>query len=98
MRKMNRQGPALLGTLAEAPALPADEFERVASSPEAFVAHIPGAINVGLGSSVATWAGTALPGGASIVLVLERSAIFGKCVGNSCGSDTIFPKGGFREE
>jgi hydroxyacylglutathione hydrolase len=80
MRKMNQQGPALLGTLAESPALPADEFERLASedakildcrSPEAFAAHIPGAINVGLGSSFATWAGTALPGGASIVLVLD---------------------------
>jgi hydroxyacylglutathione hydrolase len=80
MRKMNQQGPALIGTLAEPPALPADEFERIAAegakildcrSPEAFAAHIPGAINVGLGSSFATWAGTALPGGASSILVLE---------------------------
>jgi hydroxyacylglutathione hydrolase len=31
MRTMNQQGPALLGTLAEPPALPADEFERLAS-------------------------------------------------------------------
>jgi hydroxyacylglutathione hydrolase len=80
MRKMNREGPAPLGTLAEPPALLADQFERLARdgasvldcrSPEAFAAHIPGAINVGLGSSFPTWAGTALPGGASIVLVID---------------------------
>ncbi|HEX6175361.1 MAG TPA: rhodanese-like domain-containing protein, partial [Candidatus Binatia bacterium] len=35
-------------------------------------AHIPGAINVGLGSSFPTWAGTALPGGASIILVIDN--------------------------
>jgi hydroxyacylglutathione hydrolase len=81
MRKMNQQGPAPLGTLAEPPALPPDEFQRLSAggakildcrSPEAFAAHIPGAINVGLGSSFPTWAGTALPGGASIILVLEN--------------------------
>jgi hydroxyacylglutathione hydrolase len=41
-------------------------------SPEAFAAHIPGAINVGLGASFATWVGTALPEGASIILVLDN--------------------------
>lgn len=80
MRKMNQQGPAPLGTLAEPTALLADEFERLTQqgarildcrSPEAFTAHIPGAINVGLGSSFPTWAGTALPAGESIVLVLD---------------------------
>jgi hydroxyacylglutathione hydrolase len=77
---MNRQGPAALGTLAEPPALVPEEFERVAThgasildcrSPEAFAAHIPGAINVGLGTSFPTWAGTALPGEAPIILVIE---------------------------
>ena len=81
MRKMNQQGPALVGTLAEPPALSADEFQRLSSegakildcrSPEAFAVHIPRAINVGLGSSFPTWAGTALPSGASIILVLEN--------------------------
>jgi hydroxyacylglutathione hydrolase len=81
MRKMNQEGPPPLGTLAEPPALLADEFERMAKdgasildcrSPEAFSAHIPGAINVGLGSSFPTWAGTALPGGASIILVIDN--------------------------
>ncbi len=81
MRKMNQEGPAPLGTLAEPPALLVDEFERLAKegasildcrSPEAFAAHIPGAVNVGLGSSFPTWAGTALPGDASIILLIEN--------------------------
>lgn len=77
MRKMNQEGPAPLGALAEPPALAVDEFQQLFNdgatildcrSPEAFAAHIPGAINVGLGASFATWAGTALPEGASIIL------------------------------
>lgn len=81
MRKMNQEGPPALGTLAEPPALLAEEFENMGKdgasildcrSPEAFAAHIPGAINVGLGSSFPTWAGTALPGGASIILVIDH--------------------------
>jgi hydroxyacylglutathione hydrolase len=82
MRKLNRQGPPLLGALGEPPALFADLFERLAKegaiildcrSPEAFTTHIPGAINVGLGSSFAIWAGTALPEGKSTILVLDNS-------------------------
>jgi hydroxyacylglutathione hydrolase len=80
MRKTNQQGLAPLGTLAEPPALPPDQFQQLANdavsildcrSPEAFAAHIPGAVNVGLGASFATWAGTALPEGASVILVLD---------------------------
>jgi hydroxyacylglutathione hydrolase len=81
MRKLNRQGPPLLGVLAEPRALQPDEFERRRNedavvldcrSAEAFAAHIPGAINVGVGSSFPTWAGTALPDGRPIILVLEN--------------------------
>ena len=80
MRKINQRGPVPVGTLAEPPALLADEFQRLSNesaiildcrSPEAFAAHIPGAINVGLGSSFATWAGTALPDEKPIILVLD---------------------------
>lgn len=46
-----------------------------ARSPEAFgAAHVPGALNVGLGSSFSTWAGTVLAAGAQVVLVLDRPA------------------------
>jgi hydroxyacylglutathione hydrolase len=80
MRKLNRQGPPVLGTFGEPRPLLADEFERLARdravildcrSPEAYAAHIPGAINVGLGSSFSIWAGTAVPEASSIILVLD---------------------------
>lgn len=84
MRRMNTQGPPLLGVLREPPALPPEEFDRLrreenlivvdCRSPEAFAAHIPGALNVGAGSSFSTWAGTVLPENAQTLLVLENPA------------------------
>ena len=82
MRKQNMEGPAPLGVLKEPPALTPDQFEETiadgalvvdARSPEAFAgAHIPGALNVGLGSSFSTWAGTIVPERARVLLVLDR--------------------------
>ena len=82
MRKQNMEGPEPLGVLQEPPALVPDDFESAVSdgaivvdarSPEAYGgAHIPGALNVGLGSSFSTWAGTIVPDGARILLVLDR--------------------------
>ena len=81
MRKMNTQGPPPLGVLADPPPLGVDAFERMrrdgavvldCRSPEAFSAHIPGALNVGVGSSFPTWAGSVLPDDAPFILVLER--------------------------
>ena len=82
MRPENMAGPALLGMLAEPPAL---DVEQVADQqakgavvldtrqPESFAGgHVPGALNVGLGSSFSTWAGTVVPDGADVVLVLDR--------------------------
>ncbi len=80
MRRLNTEGPPLLGVLADPPPLQAADFERLrragaivldCRSPEAFAAHIPCALNVGIGPSFATWAGTALPPGAPLLLVLE---------------------------
>ncbi len=82
MRRMNQAGPPLLGTLREPAALAPDGFEKVLAggavlldcrSAEAYAAHIPGALNVGLGSSFATWAGTVWPPEKPILLVLENS-------------------------
>jgi hydroxyacylglutathione hydrolase len=81
MRKMNREGPPVLGVLPEPAALQPGEFDQRrrsgatvldCRSAEAFAAHIPGALNVGVGSSFATWAGTVLPEATPIVLVLEN--------------------------
>lgn len=82
MRRQNMAGPARLGVLREPPALGPDDVERLAADgalvldvrqPEAFGgAHIPRALNVGLGSSFPTWAGTVLPEAARFVLVLDE--------------------------
>lgn len=81
MRQQNIDGPSLLGVLSEPPALQPDSFDRMrreddvfvvdCRSPEAFAAHIPGALNVGAGNAFSTWAGTALPDGARTLLVVE---------------------------
>jgi hydroxyacylglutathione hydrolase len=82
MRTQNMGGVPLLGVLGEPPALSPDDVERARADgaivldtrpAEAFgAAHISGALNVGLGSSFATWAGTVLPADAQVVLVLDR--------------------------
>ncbi len=81
MRKQNLEGVNALGVLAEPPALRPDAFRDRqrsgaivvdARSPEAFAGgHIPNALNVGLGSSFATWAGSVLPEDAEVLLVLD---------------------------
>lgn len=82
MRAQNMTGPAPLGIVTEPPALTVDDVAKLqgggavvldARQPEAFAGlHVPGSINVGLGTSFATWAGTVLPEGAEVVLVLDR--------------------------
>ncbi|HET8701735.1 MAG TPA: MBL fold metallo-hydrolase [Nitrococcus sp.] len=81
MRKLNQLGPQRLGVLPEPPALRPDEFERACQDgalvldcrqPEAFAAHIPGALNVGLAAAFPTWSGTVLPANADVILVLDR--------------------------
>ncbi len=82
MRRQNLDGPDLLGVLREPPALSPEAFAEAraggvtvldARSPEAFAGgHIPGALNVGLGSGFATWAGTVLPPGDNVLVVLAE--------------------------
>jgi hydroxyacylglutathione hydrolase len=82
MRRQNQRGPALLGVLAEPPALTVTAFDRLRQegawvldcrSPEAFGgAHIPGALNVGLSAAFPTWAGLVLPPDVPYMLVLEH--------------------------
>ena len=81
MRKLNSAGPPRLGVLADPPPVGVDEFEGLrrdgaivldCRSPEAFTAHVPGAINVGIGNAFPTWAGSVLPYDVPVVLVLEQ--------------------------
>jgi hydroxyacylglutathione hydrolase len=82
MRTQNLAGVERLGVLGEPPALGPDDVDEAAGGdgvvvldtrqPEAFGGgHIPGALNVGLGSSFPTWAGTVLPADAATLLVLD---------------------------
>ncbi|HTZ18706.1 MAG TPA: MBL fold metallo-hydrolase [Dissulfurispiraceae bacterium] len=82
MREINQSGPSLLGILAEPPALGVAEFDRLRKegtyvldcrSPEAFSAHIPGALHAGAGTSFPTWAGTVLPFAQPYLVVIERA-------------------------
>jgi hydroxyacylglutathione hydrolase len=84
MRAQNEHGPALLGVVDPPPALSAADVADCAEdgaivldarAPEAFAGgHIPGALNVGLGASFATWAGSVLPEGARVALVLDGAS------------------------
>lgn len=81
MRPQNMAGVEPLGVLSEPPPMLPDQVARAleggaimvdARSPEAFsFGHIPGAINVPLGSSFSTWAGTVLVEDAKVVLTLD---------------------------
>jgi hydroxyacylglutathione hydrolase len=80
--EINRLGARPLGEI-EAPALtPAEVQERIAGGAlvldvrdsDAFAAaHLPGAINIGLGGQYASWCGTLLPEDARIVIVAESA-------------------------
>lgn len=83
MRGQNLEGVPPIGVLREPPALRPDAFAEAAESdgvvvldarqPEAFGGgHIPGALNVGLGTSFPTWAGTVLPADSDVLLVLDE--------------------------
>jgi hydroxyacylglutathione hydrolase len=80
VRKLNTEGPKIHGVQKEPCALSPEQFEHKQKEAavildcrqaEAFSAHIPGALNVGLGSSFPTWAGTVLPAEAAVYLVLD---------------------------
>ena len=84
MRSQNMGGVPTLGTLREPPALKADAFRRAEADgavvldtrpPEAFGgAHVPGALNAGLGAAFPTWAGTIVPPDRPVLLVLDSAA------------------------
>ncbi len=82
MRMQNQHGTALPGILTEPAACDVSQFRQHRDSgalvldcrqPEAFGGgHVPGALNVGLNHSFPVWAGSILPAGGSLLLVLDR--------------------------
>lgn len=87
---LNRQGAAPLVTLPPLAALDPERFAaRQASgacvldvrSPAAFgAAHVPGAINIGLGGQFASWCGTLLEAGREVLLVTDDLDQVGEAV------------------
>ena len=81
MRRQNLDGPPLVGLLAEPPALPPADIEKRQAGGAVVLdcrdagafagGHIPGALNVGLGTAFPTWAGTVLPTDADVLVVLD---------------------------
>lgn len=77
--EINRTGAGALGELRRPRGLEPREFARlvqqghtvldVRSSAAFGTAHVPGALHVGLGGQFASWAGSLIPAGASLLLV-----------------------------
>jgi hydroxyacylglutathione hydrolase len=84
MKRVNKVGPVLLrGVPAGKPLTPAEVEARQAAgallidarTPAEFAAgHVPGSINVGLGTSFAIWAGWLAPYDREVVLILPKDA------------------------
>lgn len=84
MKRMNRDGPAPLGTRPRAERLPASRLPALLEQGAIVVdarhsadfaeAHIPGTLNIPLDRSFATWAGALLPYDRDIVLVVGDDA------------------------
>lgn len=80
MKRINREGPSLLGALSRPATLPFSEMEAwlargdtlVDTRPSARFAegHIPGTINIPLGQSFATWAGSLVPYDRPLALIV----------------------------
>jgi len=78
---LNREGPSALSSLPAPASLSPDEVRRRASSgavvldtrpsAEFGAAHVPGALNIGLGGQFASWAGTLLAMETPIVVAAE---------------------------
>ena len=84
MKRINREGPRVLGDRGAAPHLPATELERalgdgatvVDTRPAAAFAagHVPGTINIPLNGSFPTWAGWLVPYDRPLYLVVDEPA------------------------
>jgi hydroxyacylglutathione hydrolase len=83
MKKINAEGPAVLGGLPRVPALPPKSFKQAVENQSGLLidtrsmfafgaAHIPGAINIGGSAMLSTWAGSLLDHEQPILLVLEN--------------------------
>ena len=84
MKRMNREGPRVLGALPRPPRMPDAQLAEVLRAGAAVVdarptaefarRHVPGTLSVPLGKSFTTWAGSVLPYGRPFYLVAPEGA------------------------
>jgi hydroxyacylglutathione hydrolase len=84
MKRINRDGPRILHGFRRPERLPESRLERLIDDGELVVdtrhasdyasAHIPGTLNVPLGNSFTTWAGSVLPYDRSFYVIVEDAA------------------------
>ncbi len=82
MKRINRDGPRLLGGFHRPPLLPEARVEELLASGAVIVdtrsadrfaaGHLPGTLNVPLGRSFTTWAGSVIPYDSDFYLVVEE--------------------------
>ncbi|HSU16445.1 MBL fold metallo-hydrolase [Longimicrobium sp.] len=87
MKRVNRDGPRVLGGFRAPRRLPSEQLAALAASGEtvvdtrrgdAFAArHVPGTLSVPLGRSFLTWAGSIVPYGRPLWLVVEEECAAG---------------------
>lgn len=104
MRRQNQQGPALLGGLKEPATFQPSNFDCNAQeggvildcrAPEAFGGgHIPGALNVGIGSAFRLGPGRFCRRGQRSCSSWKARRISGRSAGSCCESVIIFRSGG----
>jgi hydroxyacylglutathione hydrolase len=92
MKRVNRDGPPVLGELRRPPALGLDALDTALGSGAIVVdtrpavayalGHIPGTINIPLTKSFTTWAGWLLPYTSDILLVTDGTASIDRAVRN----------------
>jgi hydroxyacylglutathione hydrolase len=84
MKRINREGPRVLHGFRRPQRLPESRLERLIEGGELVVdtrhaadyasAHIPGTLNVPLGNSFTTWAGSVLPYDRSFYLIVDDAS------------------------
>lgn len=90
MKRVNSDGPALLGGLPRVAAIPAQDFQARSSaghvvidtrSQSAFGAgHIPGAFGIGAGGNLSVWSSWVVPYDVPILLVVDTAAALERVV------------------